>query len=185
MLRKRLIGAIIVRKGWAVQSIGYKRWLPLGKPECLAENLDRWGADGIVVLCIDRENQGPDLELIRRLGDLGLATPLTYGGGIKNEKDARQAVKDGAERLVLDSILYEDSSKIKEMGDAVGVQALVASLPLIIEKGGEVKHWRHREGISKKITSEISEIIREEAVSELLAIDVENEGSMREDLINY
>ena len=63
MLRKRLIGAIIVRKGWAVQSIGYKRWLPLGKPECLAENLDRWGADGIVVLCIDRENQGPDLEL--------------------------------------------------------------------------------------------------------------------------
>ena len=41
------------------------------------------------------------------------------------------------ERLVLDSILYEDSSKIKEMGDAVGVQALVASLPLTIEKGGK------------------------------------------------
>ena len=46
----RLIGAVIVRGGIAVQSIGYKKWLPLGKPECLVQNLDRWGADEIVVL---------------------------------------------------------------------------------------------------------------------------------------
>ena len=42
MLRKRLLGAVVVRQGWAVQSFGYQRWLPLGKVECLVENLDRW-----------------------------------------------------------------------------------------------------------------------------------------------
>lgn len=42
MLRKRLLGTVLVREGWAVQSFGYRRWLPLGKPECLVQNLDHW-----------------------------------------------------------------------------------------------------------------------------------------------
>ena len=49
MIRKRLIGVITVKGGWAVQSFGYARHLPLGRPEILAENLDRWGADEILV----------------------------------------------------------------------------------------------------------------------------------------
>jgi cyclase len=32
MLKKRLIGVVTVRDGWAVQSFGYGRYLPLGKP---------------------------------------------------------------------------------------------------------------------------------------------------------
>ena len=70
MLRKRLLGAVVVRQGWAVQSFGYRRWLPLGRPECLVENLDRWGADGIVVLAIDRGDQGSRSSADRALGCL-------------------------------------------------------------------------------------------------------------------
>ena len=43
-------------------------------------SLDRWGADGIVVLSMDCGDHGPDLDLIERLGAVGLSTPLTYGG---------------------------------------------------------------------------------------------------------
>ena len=68
MLKKRLIGIVLVKDGWAVQSFGYRRCLPLGKPECLVENLDRWGADEIFVLNIDRstDNIGPDFELLKK-----------------------------------------------------------------------------------------------------------------------
>ena len=55
MLKKRLIATIIIKDNWAVQSFSYKSWLPLGKPECLAENYDNWGADEIVIsIQIDR-----------------------------------------------------------------------------------------------------------------------------------
>ena len=54
MLRKRLIAVVTVLDGLAVQSFGYQRYLPLGKPECLVENLDRWGVDEIFVQVIDR-----------------------------------------------------------------------------------------------------------------------------------
>ena len=179
MLRKRLIATVVVRQGWAVQSFGYKRWLPLGKPECLVQNLDRWGADGIVVLVIDRGDQGPDLSLIKRISALGLSTPLTYGGGLRNEFDARIAVQAGAERLILDSVLHEDPSAIEAMARSVGVQALVAALPLIRDTDGRVHHWLHRCRKAVPITLSVSNLLAQEVVSELLVIDKCGEGEGR------
>lgn len=176
MLRKRLLGAVVVRDGWAVQSFGYQRWLPLGKPECIVENLDRWGADGIVVLSIDRLDQGPDLELIGRLGDLGLSTPLTYGGGLATEDHARSAVMEGAERLVLDSVLWKYPQVVDRMASAVGVQALVAALPMVSGPDGKPQHFQHRTGTQLSLTDSIRDMIRDERVSEVLVIDVEGEG---------
>jgi cyclase len=176
MLRKRLLGTVVVRQGWAVQSFGYRRWLPLGKPECLVENLDRWGADGIVVLAIDRSDQGPDLALIERLGALGLSTPLTYGGGLRNQADARAAVRAGAERLVLDKVLQDDPAATEAMAQAVGVQALVAALPLVRDGNGAVRHWLHHRCETVPISMAIRELVAQKAVSELLAIDVAGEG---------
>ena len=176
MLRKRLLGAVVVRQGWAVQSFGYRRWLPLGKPECLVENLDRWGADGIVVLSTDRGDHGPDLQLIERLGALGLSTPLTYGGGLFTEEHARAAVRAGAERLVLDSMLSLNAQAVRAMASAVGVQALVASLPLLQSATGEVFHLQHRTGIQSALSAPINKLIAAEQVSEVLVIDAAGEG---------
>ena len=175
MLRKRLLGAVVVRNGWAVQSFGYRRWLPLGKPECLVENLDRWGADGIVVLAIDRGDQGPDLALIERLGSIGVSTPLTYGGGLSCEAHARAAVRAGAERLVLDSVLSANPAAVAAMASAVGVQALVAALPLLASDGS-VQHLKHRSGARGPLAEPIRGLLAEQAVSEVLVIDAAGEG---------
>ncbi len=66
MLRKRLVGVVTVMGGHAVQSFRYERYLPLGRPEVLIENLDRWGADEILLQCIDRgrDGVGPDFPLL-------------------------------------------------------------------------------------------------------------------------
>ena len=132
MLKKRLIGVVTVTNGWAVQSFGYHRFLPLGKPECMVENLDRWGADEILVQVIDRSEAslGPDFDLLGRLGSLGLGTPLIYAGGIRSVSDGVQLVQLGADRLVIDSLLHEDLSTVRELSEQLGAQALIASLPL-------------------------------------------------------
>ena len=66
MYKKRLMGVIVVKDGWAVQSFGYQRYLPLGNPAILAENLNRWGVDEILLLSIERsrKNLGPDFDLL-------------------------------------------------------------------------------------------------------------------------
>ena len=132
MLKKRLIGVVTVKDGWAVQSFGYQRYLPLGKPECLIKNLDRWGADEIFIQVIDRSNQKiePDFPLLESIGKLGLSTPLIYGGGIRNVADGVKVIQYGADRLVVDALLHDDLQEVQFLSERLGAQAVIASLPL-------------------------------------------------------
>ena len=176
MLRQRLLAAVIVRERRAVQSFGFKRWLPLGSVPCLVQNLDHWGADGIVVLSTDQGLAGPDLELIQSLSSLELSTPLTYGGGIRNAEQARQAVQAGAERLVLDRVLSETPEQVPAIAEALGAQALIASLPLIRSPQGQVMHWQHWCQCTQPIEALLSNPVWLNSVSELLVMDVNGEG---------
>lgn len=135
MVKKRIIGVVTIKQGWAVQSFGYHRYLPLGHPHILVENLDRWGADEILVKCIDRYRLGPDFTLVERLGSLGLSTPLIYGGGIRNCIDASKVVAMGADRILLDTMLWECPSEIKLISEKLGTQAVIANLPVNVNEG--------------------------------------------------
>lgn len=177
MLRKRLIGVITVKDGWAVQSFGYHRHLPLGRPECLAENLDRWGVDEILVLSIDRSrhNLGPDLPLVRRLGGLGLSTPLTYGGGIRTADEAVAVIQAGAERISLDAALHGKLENVREMAAHLGAQALIAALPLSCN-GGRPEWFDYRGRTGAPLDSAPLSLLAEGIVSEAMLIDWRNEG---------
>ena len=131
MLKKRLIGVITVLNGWAVQSFGYKNYLPLGRPEVLAKNLDNWGADEIIIQSIDRSinRLGPDLNLIKSIGNLSLSTPLTYGGGVSNPSDSVNVIKNGCERIIIDSLLLEKNNNLEEIVSKIGTQSIIGSIP--------------------------------------------------------
>src|SRR3989338_497047 len=177
MLKKRLVGVVTVKNGWAVQSFGYKRYLPLGKPECLVENLDRWGADEILVQVIDRSVNGsnPDFELLERLGRLGLETPLIYGGGIRSVDDGVRAIQSGADRLVVDSLLHDDLAAVRGLSERLGAQAIIAALPL--SWNGEHVEWLdYRHGSSSSISVEVLSLAENGIVSEILVIDWMHEG---------
>lgn len=177
MLRKRLIGVITVKDGWAVQSFGYRRHLPLGRPECLAENLDRWGADEILVLCIDRSSDelGPDLLLVRRLGGLGLSTPLTYGGGIRSADEAVAVIQAGAERICIDAALRDTPQGVREMSAHLGAQALVATLPLSCDDG-RLAWFDYRRRTATALDKASLSLLAEGVVSEAMLIDWRHEG---------
>ncbi|RQO36093.1 hypothetical protein DBR37_07115 [Herminiimonas sp. KBW02] len=177
MLKKRLIGVVTVKNGWAVQSFGYKRYLPLGKPECLIENLDRWGADEILVQVIDRsiDKLGPDFSLLEKIGRLGLETPLIYSGGIRSANDGVAAVQLGADRLVLDALLHDDHECIAELSHKLGAQALVAALPLSL-LNGELRWLDYRTHTSSAISDKVLNLLQTGVVSEILIVDWLNEG---------
>jgi len=177
MLKKRLIGVVTVKNGIAVQSFSYSRYLPLGKPECLVENLDRWGADEILVQVIDRSryNAGPDFNLIERLGELGLKTPLIYAGGIRSLSDGIEIVQLGADRIIVDSLLHADLATIKSLSERLGAQALIASLPLSWDES-RLNWLEYKSKTSKSISDEVIDFIESSAISEVMISDWKNEG---------
>jgi cyclase len=178
MLKKRFIGVVTVKNGWAVQSFGYRRYLPLGKPECLVENLDRWGADEILVQVIDRSaaGLGPDFELLKKLARLALGTPLIYGGGIRTVEDGVQVIQSGADRIAVDAILHDDLSEVFGLGNRLGAQAVIASMPMA--RGTNGPEWfNYRSKASAPIGEVLTKAIEQGVVSEVLLTDWQHEGS--------
>jgi cyclase len=52
-MKTRLVAMVTVLDGIVVQSFSYKKYLPIGSPELICENLSRWGADEIIISFID------------------------------------------------------------------------------------------------------------------------------------
>jgi len=178
MLKKRLVGVVTIKNGWAVQSFGYDRYLPLGKPECLVENLDRWGADEILVQVIDRSvvAKSPDYELLNKLAQLGIGTPLIYSGGVNTIEDGIRVIQSGADRIVVDSLLHDDLSIVDGLSNQLGAQAIIASIPVKMGRYGP--EWLdYRTKLSTQLTKELVDCIAKGAISEILLIDWRHEGA--------
>lgn len=177
MIKKRIVGVITVKNGLAVQSFGYNHYLPLGSPEYLVENLDRWGADEILVQSIDRTRcgLGPDFSLLDRLGSLGLSTPLVYAGGIRSADDAVEVVRRGADRVVVDGLIHVDAQQIERISNALGAQGIIACLPLTILDGTCV-WYNYQTKTHSPIPESILSIFERGQVLEVLVVDWMHEG---------
>lgn len=177
MLKKRLVGVVTVKDGLAVQSFGYKKYLPLGLPEFLIENLDRWGADEILLQCIDRSvrNLGPDLALLKRINRLGLSTPLIYAGGIRNAEDGCAAIQTAADRICVDALLHDDFNEVRRLSEMLGAQAIISVLPLTFE-GNALRWLDYRCGEHKLLSDDLLEAFVSGVLSEALLVDWRNEG---------
>lgn len=176
MLRKRLIGVLTIKDNLVVQSMGYQKYLPIGKPEYLVENLDRWGVDEILLLSIERTklNQGPDISTLQRLSKLGIATPICYGGGLCTQEHAIAAIQAGADRIVIDQALFSAPKAVYAMSMRLGAQALIGALPVVIDKG--IKSFDYLKRAYRQDMQQIHNYIEDGIISEFMLIDKEHEG---------
>jgi cyclase len=183
MLKKRLVGVITVRGGLAVQSVSYGRYLPLGKPGVLAENLDRWGADEIVIQCIDRSisELGPNFAVLEEVAEVGLSTPIIYVGGIRSASDAIEVVRRGADRIGVDSILHKSPSSVLNMSDSLGAQAVVGVLPISVAAQG-LQWFDYQNRTSTPLSDNLEKLIAAKKISELMLVDWKNEGRRSSEL---
>lgn len=177
MLKKRLIGVVTVKDGWAVQSFGYRRHLPLGRPEVLVQNLDRWGTDEILVQCIDRSaaGLGPDLDVLGKISRLGIATPLIYAGGISSREDAVKVVSHGADRVMVDAMLLDSPQSLEAVARDLGAQAVIAHLPARIADDG-LRALDHRDRSERPLAIWLKRLPLE-WISELMVSDWSHEGT--------
>lgn len=176
MIRKRLVAVVTVKQGRVVQSFGYGRHLPIGRPEVVTENFDRWGADEILLQCIDREGLGPDLDLLQRISRLGLSTPLIYAGGIRTVEHGVAAIQHGADRIAIDAMLHDAPDEACKLALPLGAQAIVAALPL--SRGGdEGLLWRDWRSGEDKPLDAVIDVLRSGMISEAMVVDWRHEGS--------
>ena len=169
----RIIASVVINRGRVVQSFQYKHFRPLGSLEVVITTLDRWGIDEILIQNISGtpfDSNG--VKILRDISKLKVNTPITYSGGIRSAKDAVAAIEAGADRIALDHLVkIRDLKTIKQIGNLIGIQGVMGILPLVSHEAGTASHET-----AEKFLADGGEIL--DLISELMIIDVENEGGV-------
>ncbi|SNB45048.1 imidazole glycerol phosphate synthase subunit HisF [Geobacter sp. DSM 9736] len=129
MLKKRIIATLIVREGIVVQSINFRKYLPVGKPEIAIEFLNSWGVDEIVVVDItaSKDRGRKDYRFVNGI-TRSCFVPLTVGGGIDCIEDIRSLLNLGADKICINSHCLGSPEFITEAADIFGSQCIVVSI---------------------------------------------------------
>jgi cyclase len=129
MLKKRIIATLVVRQGIVVQSIGFRSYLPVGRPEIAVEFLNDWGVDEIVLIDISAtiESRGPDMAMVGRVAKR-CRVPLLVGGGIRTLAHARELVHSGADKVAFNQASLHAPDLLTQVANVLGNQCVVGAI---------------------------------------------------------
>jgi cyclase len=178
MLKKRIIANVVVRNGIVVQSIGFKKYLPVGKPHIALEFFNQWGIDEIILTDISATASGrhPDYEMVRKASAKSYV-PLTVGGGISHIDHIRELMHCGADKIALNQSAIKNPAFITQAAHVFGNQCVVVSIDVVrTDKGYRVYDYIHQKPTS--LTPEAFALEAEKAgAGELLINSVDRDGS--------
>jgi cyclase len=177
MLKRRIVGLLTVREGIVVQSIGFNRYLPVGRPEIAVEFLSQWGIDEIVLndISATRAGRAPDFDMVRKASER-CRVPLTVGGGISSLEHIHQLMHCGADKVALNQILLRDTRLATEAAKVYGNQCVVASIDAILtDKGHRVYDYFERRPLELK-PQEHAQQMEDAGAGEVLLNSVDRDG---------
>lgn len=130
MLKKRLIAVVIVRDGQVVQSVKFKHTNVIHSDAIHAiESFNRWCVDEIVLINVSKSHDSKPqfLEVVKHISRKCFV-PLSVGGWVDDYHYASELIKNGADKIVLNSAFSENHELISSLVTTYGSQAVVASI---------------------------------------------------------
>lgn len=132
MLRNRIIFSLVYADGdfnqsrnFRLQKVGNLSWLNQNyKFSKIANSIDE-----LIVLDASRKNRSIDSfsEVIEKLVN-NVFVPICAGGGVRSLEDVDRLFNSGADKIILNSILYENPKLVVELVKIYGSQSIVASI---------------------------------------------------------
>lgn len=138
MLAKRIIPCLDVHAGRVVKGINFVNLRDAGDPVEIAAMYDRAGADELVFLDITASSDARSilLDVVRRTAEQ-VFIPFTVGGGIRSVEDFRDILKEGADKISINSSAVNTPGLITEAALKFGSQCVVVAIDAKRnEKGG-------------------------------------------------
>ena len=129
MHTKRIIPCLDVNNGRVVKGVNFVDLKDAGDPVEIAKAYDKAGADELVFLDItassDRRNTVVDM--VRKVAET-VFIPFTVGGGIRTVDDFRALLREGADKISINSSAIDTPNLISDAADKFGSQCVVVAI---------------------------------------------------------
>ena len=145
--------------------------------------IDMWSVDELVILDITRNISFDEEEkkiFLREMREISKNAyiPITAGGGIRKLKDIEKLLKNGADKVILNTAAIQNPKIIKSAAKEFGSQCIVVCID--VKSEGNNFYLMEEYGQKKSTTNLIEYIkkIQEENAGEIFLQSVNQDGSL-------
>lgn len=129
MHTKRIIPCLDVKNGRVVKGVNFINFKDAGDPAEVGVAYDKSGADELVFLDITASSDARNTaaEMVRKVAEK-VFIPFTVGGGIRTVDDFRAILREGADKVSVNSAAIMNPNLISEAADKFGSQCVVVAI---------------------------------------------------------
>lgn len=129
MFTKRIIPCLDVNEGRVVKGVNFVNLRDAGDPVEITGVYDREGADELVFLDItaSSDNRATVVDMVRKVAEK-VFIPFTVGGGIRTVEDFRAILREGADKVSVNSAAINRPELISEAALKFGSQCVVVAI---------------------------------------------------------
>ena len=176
----RIITRLDIKNPKLIKSVQLEGVKVVGDPIKFAEKYYLDGADEIIFMdaVASLYNRNSVFEIINKTAE-NIFIPMTVGGGLKNIEDVRKALKNGADKVAINTAIVKDPSLIKDVFNKFGAQCMVVQIDA--KKKGRswevlIDGGREKTGID--VVDWVKEV-NELGAGEILITSVDREGTRK------
>ncbi len=129
MFTKRIIPCLDVHDGRVVKGVNFVNLVDAGDPVAVGAAYDKAGADELVFLDItaSSDSRATKVDMVRRVAET-VFIPFTVGGGIRTVEDFKVILREGADKVSVNSAAIMNPTLISEAADKFGSQCVVVAI---------------------------------------------------------
>lgn len=129
MHTKRIIPCLDVNAGRVVKGVNFVNLIDAGDPVEIAAAYDKAGADELVFLDItaSSDSRNTVVDMVRKVAEK-VFIPFTVGGGIRTIDDFKMILREGADKISINSAAIMNPNLISEAADKFGSQCVVVAI---------------------------------------------------------
>lgn len=144
MFTKRIIPCLDVNRGRVVKGVNFVDLKDAGDPVEIARAYDAAGADELVFLDITAscENRDTVTDMVRAVAS-SVFIPFTVGGGIRTVDDFKKLLREGADKISVNSAAIDRPQLITEAAEKFGSQCVVVAIDARRRDDGGWNIYKH------------------------------------------
>ncbi|MBE5945648.1 MAG: imidazole glycerol phosphate synthase subunit HisF [Lachnospiraceae bacterium] len=129
MHTKRIIPCLDVNKGRVVKGVNFVNLIDAGDPVAIGAAYDKAGADELVFLDITASSDSRNIviDMVRKVAET-VFIPFTVGGGIRTVDDFKAILREGADKVSVNSAAIDNPRLISDAADKFGSQCVVVAI---------------------------------------------------------